>query len=172
MGVYYNIGARYEIIGRVCDGSYISEYVIRDRTDKTLQKVEKAVVEQLALNKQIYNCTAQIYKNLVNLKGINCKLSQLPKYDKGGNLVIRQEVKKQPTHTADLEIKAKVYSGREVTDYVLIYTDKPDEAEMVVPRDMVIQLVKDGRVKGTTCQTCNNTVILRGNLSKVEALRN
>jgi hypothetical protein len=174
----YNSGAQYEIIGRISDGSFVSEYVLRNRMYNTIEKVEKHIVEQMALDKQIYNCKAQRYNNIINLKGINCKISQMPKYDKQGNLIKERDIensnsvsnKSKGTNT-DLEITGKVYSGREVTEYILKYIDRPEEDGMIVPRYMVIQLVKDGRIKNTTCQKCNNTVILRGNLSKVESIR-
>ena len=78
----YNFGAKYSIIGRILNRTTVEYYVLQDRSNNSTLKMKKGVVEQLALSKQIYNCNAQVYKDIVNMKGINFKLSQLPRYVK------------------------------------------------------------------------------------------
>ena len=95
MAAGYNVGAKYEIIGRIQHGTSVMAYMIKDRVESSTSIIEKGIVEQLALNKQIYNCNAQLYGNIVNMKGVNCKLNQLPKYTESGDLVPEEEKPKK-----------------------------------------------------------------------------
>lgn len=161
MQYHYNIGAQYEIIGRIQSGTTVKYYIIKDRTDDTEHKMEKAVVEQLALNKQIYNCQAQIYGDLVNLKGINCKLSQLPKYDDDCNVLDESDKPKKKKVVKDIRIVGKVHCGKNITDYVVVCISDPEKL-FKVPKDTVLQLAKDGRIVNAKVQYNNGVLILRG----------
>ena len=167
---YYNIGAKYEIIGRISKGTSVIAYMLRDRTNKQEFPMEKGMVEQLALTKQIYNSTAQVYNDLVNLKGINCKLSKLPKYKEDGtpyDVLPEKKVKLDP----DLIIIGKMTEGRMITDYIVTYVSTPD-IKMRVPKETVIQLALDGRFTNAKVQKNGNATILRGiegtNLNKLD----
>lgn len=170
----YNFGARYEIIGRVLHGTSVSAYIINDRSTNNKSKIEKGIIEQLALNKQIYNCKGQVYGDIVNLKGIGCKLSELPKYDDDGTLVPEAEKpkKKEP---ADLKLVGKIHTGRVISDYVVVSLKDPSKQKMRIPKDMVVQLAQDGRILNAKAQMNNGEVILRGaygvNLAKLAEYR-
>lgn len=155
-----NIGARYEIIGRIPQGTAIVGYMLRDKMTNTVGQMEKAMVEQLALNKQIYNCTAQIYGNIVNLKGINCKLSQLPKYDMNGNLIVDDNKQKRKV-VADLKLIGKIQHGRTISNYIVISINEPDK-KLKIPRDMVIKLAQEGRIVNAKSQMNGDEAMLRG----------
>lgn len=157
---YYNIGARYEIVGRISKGTTVIAYMLKDRTSNSTLSMEKGMVEQLALNKQIYNCTAQVYGNLVNLKGINCKLSKLPKYKEDGDIV-GDEPKKKVKVEADLKIVGKITEGRTITHYVVSALKSPD-VMMKVPKETVIQLALEGRFTNAKVQMNGNELMLRG----------
>lgn len=118
MAAGYNVGAKYEIVGRIQHGTSVMAYMIKDRVENSTSIIEKGIVEQLALNKQIYNCNAQLYGNIVNMKGVNCKLNQLPKYTENGDLVPEEEKPKKKA-PADLKLIGKVQTGRVITDYVV-----------------------------------------------------
>lgn len=169
MGYDYNFCAQYEIIGRVLNGTSVISYILKDRRSLKNESVNKDIVEQLALSKQIYNCRAQTYKNIVNLKGIGCKLSKLPRYDKDCNLIEETDkiIKKQ---NPDLQIIGKMLEGRIITNYVIISVDDKSN-KMVVPKDTVIQLAKDGRIINAKVQMNNGDLMLRGisgdNLAKL-----
>lgn len=157
---YYNIGAKYEIIGRISKGTSVIAYMLKDRTSDSTFSMEKAAVEQLALNKQIYNSTAQVYGNLVNLKGINCKLSKLPKYNEDGTLA-DETPKKKVKVRADLMLIGKITEGRVITDYIVATIDSPD-VKMKVPKETVIQLALEGRFENAKVQRNGNELMLRG----------
>lgn len=160
MGKYFNIGAKYEIIGRITKGTTVSAYMLKDKTNGRVFKMEKGIVEQLALQKQIYNCNAQTYNNLVNLKGINCKISQLPKYDEKGDKIV-ETVKHKKRSTADLQLIGRVQCGRGVSDYIVIPINEPSK-KMKLPRDLVIQLAQEGRLINAKSQMNGTEIILRG----------
>lgn len=169
----YNIGARYEIIGRVTKGTSVLGYLILDKSNNTRGTLEKAVVEQLALNKQIYNCTAQVYGNIVNLKGINCKLNQLPKFTMDGQPVPENDRKKKRV-VSDLKLVGKVQKGRAISDYVVIDLNDPNTL-MKIPRSLVLKLAQDGRFSNATVQMNGNEIMLRGvsgsNLSQLQTYK-
>lgn len=171
MSVGYNVGARYEIIGRIPKGTHIAGYVLKDKTLNTMHTMDKGIVEQLALNKQIYNCTGQIYNNIVNIKGINCKLSKMPRFDWYGNRVCDVKIDTRQEE-ADLKLVGKVTTGRTVSDYIVAPISEPSK-QMKIPKDMVVQLVQDGRIINAKCQFNGGEVMLRGingtNLAQLQA---
>lgn len=161
MAAGYNVGAKYEIVGRIQHGTSVMAYMIKDRVENSTSIIEKGIVEQLALNKQIYNCNAQLYGNIVNMKGVNCKLNQLPKYTENGDLVPEEEKPKKKA-PADLKLIGKVQTGRVITDYVVAAL-KDTSKKMKVPKETVLQLAQEGRILNAKVQMNNGELMLRGN---------
>lgn len=161
MAAGYNVGAKYEIVGRIQHGTSVMAYMVRDRVEDSTSIIEKGIVEQLALNKQIYNCNAQLYGDIVNMKGVNCKLNKLPKYTDSGDLVPEPEKPKKKA-PADLKLIGKVQTGRTVTDYIVVAL-KDTSKKMKVPKDTVLQLAQDGRILNAKVQMNNGEMMLRGN---------
>lgn len=161
MAAGYNVGAKYEIIGRIQHGTSVMAYMIKDRVESSTSIIEKGIVEQLALNKQIYNCNAQLYGNIVNMKGVNCKLNQLPKYTESGDLVPEEEKPKKKA-PADLKLIGKVQTGRTITDYIVVAL-KDTSKKMKVPKETVLQLAQEGRILNAKVQMNNGEMMLRGN---------
>lgn len=155
----YNIGAQYEIIGRITEKTTVTHYALRDRNTGQFITLQKGIVEQLALNRQIYNCNAQIYENLVNLRGIGCKLNQLPKYDLQGNLVVDKPKQKRKVQ-ADLEIIGKKQKGRNINTYIVRSLYNNNIAE--VPRSTVIKLAQLNRIHNVKVQQNEGIPMLRG----------
>lgn len=170
----YNFGARYEILGRVTEGTTVCGYVIKDRSNGNVEFMDKGKVESLALKKNVYNCTAQVYRDIINLKGINCKLNQLPKFDVNGNR-INKVVPTSKKVVADLKIIGKITNGRYISDYVVISKDNPSK-KMKLPREIVLKLAEEGRIMNAKSQVCGNTIVLRGdmgqNLSELKVYEN
>lgn len=161
MAAGYNVGAKYEIIGRIQHGTSVMAYMVKDRVESSTSIIEKGIVEQLALNKQIYNCNAQLYGNIVNMKGVNCKLNQLPKYTESGDLVPEEEKPKKKA-PADLKLIGKVQTGRTITDYIVVAL-KDTSKKMKVPKETVLQLAQEGRILNAKVQMNNGEMMLRGN---------
>lgn len=158
--VSYNIGARYEVVGRIPSGTSVIAYVLVDKVTNTRFIMEKGMVEQLALNKQIYNCSAQVYGGIVNLKGINCKLNRLPHYDESGN-PLDASCKSTKRAKADLQLVGKIQNGRTITYYVVSDIYEPDKL-IQIPRDTVIRLAQDGRIVNVKVQKNGTDSMLRG----------
>lgn len=169
MSVNYNIGARYNIIGRIPQGTTVIAYVLKDSITGNITSLEKGVVEQLALNKQIYNCTAQIYGNIVNLKGIQCKLSKLPRYNPDLTPYIKDKQKNRKTPI--IKLVGKVQNGRSISDYVVESLKEPGRL-MKVPRDTIIKLAQEGLIINAKAQMNGQDIMLRGangfNLSQLQ----
>lgn len=72
-----NYQAEWAVIGRIASGVTVLEYVIKNRNGQ-IKRVPKDTFDNLALNGQIYNCSANIYNNRVNLRGIGIKIKDLP----------------------------------------------------------------------------------------------
>ena len=73
------------MIARVMNKTTVVAYVLRDRNNGEYITLDKNTVDNLALNKEIYNCYAQVYQGSCNLKGINCQISKLPKFRPDGS---------------------------------------------------------------------------------------
>lgn len=159
MNKYYNIGAKYKIIGRIVAGTKVTDYVVEDMTTHAKIPMDKAIVEQMALNKQIYNCSAQVYNNLVNLKGINCKISKLPKFDAACNLL--EDDGKPKRYKADLEVVGKIQDGRVISDYLVVQISNPDKM-IKINRYVALKLAQEGRFTNIRCQKCCGEIIMRG----------
>lgn len=158
----YNILAQYEIIGRVPNGTSIVGYVIRNRMNGEVSILQKGIVEQLALCKNIYNATAQIYNNVVNLKGIGCKLSQMPKYSANGAVIDNIETKKYQIEPF-LKIIGRVQRSRVICGYILEYKDKEDNIiRKKFDKDKVLELARAGYIINAKAQLNNGELMLRG----------
>lgn len=158
----FNTLAQYEIIGRIPNGTYIVGYVLNNRITGEQTMVQKGVVEQLALNKNIYNANAQIYNNVVNLKGINCKISKLPKYYANGEL-IKDNEKSNKVSKPFLRIVGRVQSSREICAYIIEYKDKNNKiARIRVDKDKVINYAKNGYIENAKVQFNGGELMLRG----------
>lgn len=158
----YNTSAQYEIIGRIPNGTYIAGYVLYNRINGEITTEQKGVVEQLALNKNIYNANAQIYNNIVNLKGINCKLSQLPKYCADGRL-IEDKQKSNKNIKPFLRIVGRVQRSREICAYIVEYRDKANKlARKRIEKDKIIDLARNGYIENAKVQLNGGELMLRG----------
>lgn len=164
MGYLHNVGSRYELAGRVCKGQHVTHYMLKDRLNDDLIKVEKVIVEQLALNNQIYNCRAQLYRDIVNLKGIGCRIKDLPKYSENGKLakddkhsILLDESQDEP----NLMLVGKKYTGRDITNYLVVSLNDKD-ALMQITKESAFELAREGRFINAKTQMCKGKVILRG----------
>lgn len=163
---YYNLGAKYEIIGRIPKGTSVVGYLLLDRKSNAKVKLDKQIVEQLALNKQIYNCFAQVYGDIVNLKGIHCKISEMPKYDTNCNKI--REITDKRNASAQYKLLGRIMNGKEVMEYIMASLDKPDDIVRIEKAE-VVKLAEYGRIENITCQNNNGKVMLRS-LGKTDEL--
>lgn len=156
----FNVSARYKLIGRIMQSTSVIAYVIHDRVNEKIYPLDKGVVEQLALGKQIYNSYAQVYNGTVYMKGIGCKISELPKYNNKCQLIEKDNSKKV-AHEYEYKITGKIIRGRKVLGYVLI--GLKDKVSHKIDKDTVIQYALENKIINAKCQKNNGTMILRAN---------
>lgn len=153
--------ARYIVIGRYTEGVSILGYMVQDLATGEKAVLNRKNVEMLALNKNIENVTAQVYNGKVIMKGSNCKLSELPKYDKHGNLITATQ--KQPTVTEEIIITDRIGDGKTITGYVVALINNGVKcSEARLSREKVMELARDGKIANARVQMSNGKPVLRG----------
>lgn len=165
----YNVGADFAVIGRVMSGTSVEGYIIISKTDasKALASAKKMFIpkrefEILALNKKIYNCSAQSYNGETNLKGIKCKLSKLPRYTKECMEIIEPKENKHVTNYTIL-LKYKVRDGREVVGYIV--QERLPNGSVVTrykTRNDIMKAAANNKIYGVKCQSNAGRTIIRG----------
>ena len=156
----YNLDARYKILGRVMRGQTVLAYVVADKNTNARTMIAKGIVEEMALNKQFINCFGQVYGNSINLKGIGCKLNQLPKYNEKGELIEVEEKHKKRLN--DLRLIGKIQQGRNVVAYVLEAVNKTEyPGEFRKNRQETLELARAGRIINAKCQIYDGKLMLR-----------
>lgn len=153
--------ARYMVIGRYTEGVNILGYMVQDMITGNAGICDRKHVEMMALNKTIENVTAQVYNGKVIMKGLNCKLSELPKYDKNGNLIVAAQ--KQPAVTEEIIITDRIGDGKTITGYVVALINNGVKcSEARLSRDKVMELARDGKIANARVQMSNGKPVLRG----------
>lgn len=170
MDIKYNINARYEITGRIVDGVKVIGYILLNRLNNQKEIRYTNDVKSLAINKNIYNCSAQVYDGKIILKGINCKLSQLDKYDINGNKIDKQIKNNKKQNKPNIMIVGRIMDNRNIIAYVVKYIKDSQVREISLEKDKVIELASKGKIINATTQMLDGKIILRGlgdNLSKL-----
>lgn len=80
--------SQYQIVGRYMSGTEVTAYHVAKVGEKSATRLDRDVVAYLAAKGQIVNCKGQLYKGKLILKGVGCRLDQLPS---------KQEAKKENT---------------------------------------------------------------------------
>lgn len=152
---------RYEVIGRYMAGKRVEGYMVRDRSTGIAAVVSRNKVEQLALNGNIRNVTAQNYGDRVVLKGIGCKLSEMPNYDINGNLVETgwNEAQKQSFE----RIVARIVDGRQTVGYVIeVVVNGRSAGFKELSRENTIAMARLNRLSNARAQMSQGRLVLRG----------
>lgn len=163
----YNVGADYAVIGRVTTGTSVEGYIIVAKNGTANAPAKKLFIpkrefEILALNKKIYNCSAQLYHGGTNLKGIHCKISKLPRYTKECMEIIEPKENKR-VNTYSMLLKYKVRDGREVIGYIV--QERLPNGSVVTRYKSRIDIMKaaaSNKIYGVKCQSNAGRTIIRG----------
>ena len=152
----------YKIIGRYTEGVKVIGYALQNADTGEVGVINKQIVEQLALSKAIMNCSGQFYDDKVVLKGINCKLVNLPNCTADGRIVSKEKElisnKQEP-----LYINARIVDGKNIVGYRLFrLNDNGDKVEKNIERDKVLQLARSGLIANARVQRSNDKLLLRG----------
>lgn len=95
--------SQYQIVGRYMSGTEVTAYHVAKVGEKSAARLDRDVVAYLAAKGQIVNCKGQLYKGKLILKGVGCRLDQLPS---------KQEAKKEVISATE---KAALTSGTAIT---------------------------------------------------------
>lgn len=148
---------KYTIVARYMDGVNVIGYHLIDSNGNGLT-VTKEDVKQLALNKMLLNAVGQRYKDDIVIKGINCKLSELPVIDvssgklKGNDIRGKMDLYK-------FKIVGRITKGKNTIGYVL---RDPQGMERKVKRSDVLKLAREGKLSNARAQAYNGKLLLRG----------
>lgn len=154
-------GMKYTIAGRYMDGVSVKGYFLIDVYGNGTP-VDRVTVEEMALNGQILNCTAQKYKGKTVMKGkevdgVSTKLSKLPVVDVSKTKKLEPEVNKD--NRDKYTIIARIVDKKYVKGYVVCdYT----KARRNLTREKVIELAKQSKITNARVQMDNGVPILRG----------
>jgi len=149
------LATTYYIIARYMDGVRVVGYEV-ESVEGHRDRMTKRQVEELALNKQIINCTAQKYTNpkknkeTVVLKGVGCKLSDLP--------TIRLNKKSGEIDKRGV-IVARIVDGKNTVSYAI---RKYNGEITSVSRDNTMLLARKGALKNARAQRSKGELLMRG----------
>ena len=150
------------LIGRCLNGVKVVGYVIMDKNTKIVRVISKEETDYLVMNKAVDNCIGQIYEGKVLLKGLNCKLIDLPNYGLDGRLITK-EISQTEKNQAYLSITARIMKGKSTIGYVIYGLGNSGEAmEKNIEREKVLTLAQEGKLTNARAQKFNNKLLLRG----------
>lgn len=149
-------GIKYKVVGRCMDGVKVIGYVVINNLGIKEYKV-KDELYQLALDKHVVNCSAQLYDDKVVLKGIGCQLAKLPKLNKYG-----ETIEKVENNTKTAIIVGKITDRKEVVGYRVQFNDGNNINYKNISRDKLLILAKNKKIDNARVQMLNNKMLLRG----------
>lgn len=155
----------YQIVGRYMNGSEVTGYHLQSIETGKSGKYTKEQVCYLVGRDQITNCTGQIYKDEVLLRGKGMSLSDLPvQYEDGDtrNMDRVGKVRKGTDMSAAMEqflIVGTIKSGRNTVGYVI---QNAGCGIKRVNRKQIIELARVGKVGNARVQTYQGKDLLRG----------
>ena len=147
---------KYYIVRRYMSGVSVVGYELQSVVDGSNIRETKDTVSIMALNKQIINCKAQKYrdpkthKETIVLKGVGCKLSELP----STNLrKAEEDVEVQG------EIVGRIVDGKHTAGYLVML---PSGKSKNISRKNTLELARKGRLKNARAQRSGGKLLLRG----------
>ena len=158
---------RYRVAGRYMSGVKVLGYYLTEVNLGTGVNATKQEVEQLALNKQLVNCTAQHYQGKILLKGVGMKLNELPVVDVSKTQQIGAEAPKKEPEKPGYTILARLISQKHVVGYVVI---DEHHTQYRISREKTIKLALDGMVHNARVQRYHEELVLRGVNCELSAL--
>lgn len=152
----------YKIIGRCLNGVRVEGYVVQDMVNGATTVLNKLETEDLVMRKLVKNCTGQLYNGKVILKGVNCKLVDLPNFTLDGKPIQKKDKTKE-RKVPSIRIVARIVKGKNTLGYVLYRTDSKGRIqEAKVERSKVIKMAREGKIANARAQRSNDTYVLRG----------
>lgn len=155
----------YTIVGRYMDGKEVTGYhlIAEDRGNSGFYTKEQ--VYFLVGRGQVVNCSGQIFKDKVLLRGIGVDLNTLPVKQVNGGLSRTESIGKIRRGTTDeqamsqIMIVQAIVNGQNTVGYVL---ENAGKVRRPANRATVLQMAEAGRIGNARVQRANGKIILRG----------
>ena len=159
---------KYKIVGRYMRGVEVVGYHVVDSMGKDMP-LDKEAVQQMALDNVIVNCKAQLDNGEVRIKGVGCKLRELPVIDVDTNKIRGSESNRK--NRAIFTIVARIFEGKGIIGYVIRDGEGVDRK---VRRSDVFKLAEAGKITNARVQMDRGNILLRGvncDLAQLPTLR-
>jgi len=160
---------KYKIVGRYMRGVEVIGYHVVDSMGKDMP-LDKESVQQMALDNIIVNCKAQLDNGEVRIKGVGCKLRDLPVIDADTGKP-RGSDSGGKANRAIFTIVARIFEGKGIIGYVVRDGEGVDRK---VRRSDVFRLAEAGKITNARVQMDRGNVLLRGvncDLAQLPTLR-
>ena len=155
----------YTIVGRYMDGNEVTGYHLQSLEAGKAGRYTREQICYLVGRGQISNCSGQIYKDKVILRGEGCNLDDLPVQQENGALKKTDSVGrvKKGTTGADamqqLMLVGCIVQGKNTIGYEV---RNAGGAVKNFKREQVLQLAKDGKIGNARVQVYSGKDLLRG----------
>lgn len=158
----------YTMVGRYKQGNEVVAYHLQSLEQGKAGKFSREQVIYLIGRGQVSNCTAQLYKDGVIIRGVGMNLEELPviQTDGNGNSSVRgvegASIKKSATHQQILEqvaIVAEVKDGTKKWGFVVRNNAGATKA---FTRAQIVKLAEEGRISNARVQQDRGQTLLRG----------
>lgn len=160
-----NPNNEFQIVGRYLDGKTVTAYHLQSLGSGKAGKYTKEQVAYLIGKELITNCTAQIYKGKLLLRGKGMSLDDLPTKQENGELKNTDSIGriKRGTSAEDameqLMIVGALKSGKRTVGYI---AQNAGCGTVRLSRKKVLELAEQGKIGNARVQNYNGDKLLRG----------
>jgi hypothetical protein len=156
---------QYQIVGRYMNGQEVTGYHLQSLDTGKSGMYTREQVAYLVGRDQVTNCSGQIYKDKVLLRGIGMSLEDLPVQQEDGSLTRTSSVGhiRRGATTGDVMtqviIVGVITDGRNVVGYQV---QNSGGGTGQVSRDKLLELARAGRIGNARVQMYQGKPILKG----------
>jgi hypothetical protein len=155
----------YQIVGRYMDGKEVTAYHLQSLETGKAGRYTREQVAYLVGRGQITNCTGQIFKDKLLLRGEGISLEELPVQQENGELKNADNLGKIRRGTdaasalTQVMIIGVLIRGRNVLGYVV---QNAGGGRTNIERNKLLELARDGKVGNARVQLYQGKPILKG----------
>lgn len=155
----------YQLVGRYMDGKEVTGYHLQSLDRGKSGRYTREQVVYLVGRGQVTNCTGQVYKDTVLLRGKGINIENLPIVREDGTITNAESlgrIRRGTEGGAALEqinIVGTIRSGRKTIGYVV---QNAGGGRSNVKREALIKLATSGVVGNARVQAYKNQPLLRG----------
>lgn len=155
----------YQIVGRYMDGTEVTGYHLQSMDRGKSGRYTREQVAYLVGRDQVTNCSGQIYKDKLLLRGVGISLDDLPVQQENGVLSrtenigkVRKGVSAADAMTQVMIVKC-VIDGKNTLGYIV---QNAGGQTKYVDRATLLEMAREGKIGNARVQDYNGKVLLRG----------